>query len=127
MPHGEVVEQHRTYPVRLSRTLAFSLLGGLVVPLMTLLLAPDTSWRQLLGSTVFSTSYALSIGTLVHFVLHLIGPRIFRLSPAKAWAALVLNLVLCAVAGCLAGTAIGILVLQYPWHRLIPIAQSSVR
>ncbi|MDZ4798038.1 MAG: histidine kinase [Bryobacteraceae bacterium] len=109
------------------RTLVFSTVGGLSVPLMYLMFARRIELEQLLNSTVFSLSYSTCIGILIHFSLMWLGPRLQSQRPWSAWALLLAILVCCASVGCIAGTALAMTLLGVPWSQLLPIAKSSLR
>ena len=112
---------------RLRRTLLFSSIAGLSVPLMTALLTHHPRAEDLLRTFVFSMSYAITIGFLFHLVLVFLGPALDRLSAMKSWSLLITYLVICAIVGCFAGTAIGIVLLQLPWRAFQQIFNGSIR
>ena len=81
------------------RMMGINTIGGLILPVLVIWLDQNWSWAEFRLNLLYSMLYSHSIGTTVTLAFATVGPRLGRMRPVQAWAAVIGILVASAFIG----------------------------
>ena len=95
--------------ISFGRMMGINTIGGLILPVLVIWLDQKWSWAEFRWNLVYSMLYSHSIGTTVTLAFGVFGPRLGRMGPVHAWAAVIGVLVASAFIGCGVATSAAML------------------